>query len=892
MDEKIVKGVIALLHWLEKNYKAAVGGLVIVILLLAAAFASSRSTASKEIAGLNETKASLEATVESREKELEETRALAAELEKSDEQAKSEIAALTESNGKLEERIASLSGELTSADNRIVSLQDSVVIRRKAMANMRADIAALKGETREYVKELNEARARAAELEKSGEQAKSEIAALTESNGKLEERIVSLQDSVAIRRKAMANMRADIAALKGEAREYLEELEELRGRLEEIERITSPRVENAFPASSEALGTVILKLSGLEPLGTIASGLKETVPAIFDGDGDEEIEEFVSSLEVYEDFFGSVGDVAVLLEMSRRPELYVSFLADAATFHEFISRDSGLYSFDPWYEQGVGYYTLRPVEEDVMFYVAERPAGLAEASSLVFMSTTETGIARMTDAYDGVSTRFEMERHTSGENFFQVKLKDGLTFRDIGLSMWSIPGLANLWNSTPDKVFWSVIEESWTREGDDIVGETYSDMFERNPEILPPRPENALKRDIYGNGSLAYYVSADFGLLLNMILPGATRLTPEILAFVDTYATFPFVSKKDFTNLLRGGWFSLVCVEKGGRISTAYAALETNVPEAAGALYELAELLFISISRGGRVGIRGWDSAMSAPIPLPWEDSQSALSLVIAKNNERGTFLVGLGNTADFGTAVGPGTEDGSGKTVDIPAEAIDYVNTENIGEFFISPKIFDVAINYVNEFANPRKPYISQEDIKVKDMVVDGMAEFRDSFHFLGGGVRPSGRGYVNLSMAEGKNPTKLLLVPMMMLATENATDSAEATKIINDLRNLKSAALLYYGDNLEWPAQEDVLELDEYLDRPLVSGGRYERVIIGDEYVDGSGNKRVNIGVELRPGGNGATAVRKKLASKAEDSGLFGNADSLDYYSGSSLEVYMNMR
>jgi general secretion pathway protein G len=808
LDEKIVKGVIVLLEWLEKNYKAAVGGLVIVLLLLAAAFVSSRSTASKEIAGLNGAKASLEETVASRELELEEARARAAELEKSGEASKSEIAALTESNEKLNERIASLSDELTSADKTIVSLRGSADIRRKAMANMREDIAALN-------KEATEARAR----------------------------------------------------------------------IEEFEKISSPETEDALPTSSEALGTVMLKLSGLKLFGTIASELKAAVPAISDLAKNKDIDEFVSGLGVYEGFFEAVKDVAVLLEIDRQPELYVSFTADAAKLVEFVLRDSSFYSVEPWYEKGTGYYTLRPAGDDsgdeVWFYAAVRPAG---ASSLVFMTTRQDAISRMTDAYEGVSPRFETERHTSGENFFQVKLKDGLTYRDIGQSMWKIPELANLWNSAPDKVLWSVIEESWTQEGDDIVGETYSDMFERNPEILPPRPENALKRNIYGDGSLAYYVSADFGLLLNMILPGATSLTPEILALVDTYAAFPFVSKDDVKDLLRGGRLSLVCVEKDGNVSTAYAVLETNIPNAAHAVYRLADMGFATIP-GVRTGVAGWDSAMSAPIPLPLEDSRPAPSLVIAE--KRGAFLVGLGNAEDFG------------KTLDIPAESLDYVSAENIGEFLISPKLFDVAINYVNYFTDSRKSSISAEDEKIKNLVIHSIAGVRDSFVLLGGGAGPSGRGYVKLTLPEGKDPIKSLLadvfVPWLELAAagqNTADDSAEATKIINDLRNLKSAALLYFGDNLAWPTQAEVRELDKYSDRPIVSGDRYERVIIGGEYDDDSGVKRANIGVELRPETNGTPGIRQKLADRAQDTGLLENADSLDSYSGSSPEVYMNMR
>jgi hypothetical protein len=94
----------------------------------------------------------------------------------------------------------------------------------------------------------------------------------------------------------------------------------------------------------------------------------------------------------------------------------------------------------------------------------------------------------------------------------------------------------------------------------------------------------------------------------------------------------------------------------------------------------------------------------------------------------------------------------------------------------------------------------------------------------------------------------------------------------------------LLYYGDNLKWPTQANIQELDKYTGRPIVSSGRYEWVRIGV--------KSANIGVKLRPENNGTPGIRKKLADKAADTGLLAREDSLASYSGSSLEVYMNMR
>ena len=44
-------------------------------------------------------------------------------------------------------------------------------------------------------------------------------------------------------------------------------------------------------------------------------------------------------------------------------------------------------------------------------------------------------------------------------------------------------------------------------------------------------------------------------------------------------------------------------------------------------------------------------------------------------------------------------------------------------------------------------------------------------------------------------------ILAGMMMLTMGSATDSAEAAKLINDLRLVKSASLLYYADQEKWP-------------------------------------------------------------------------------------------
>jgi general secretion pathway protein G len=61
-------------------------------------------------------------------------------------------------------------------------------------------------------------------------------------------------------------------------------------------------------------------------------------------------------------------------------------------------------------------------------------------------------------------------------------------------------------------------------------------------------------------------------------------------------------------------------------------------------------------------------------------------------------------------------------------------------------------------------------------------------------------------------------ILAGMMMLAAGSATDKAEATKIVSNLRNIKAAAVMYYADAGTWPSAGNITagsSLDKYLDQ-----------------------------------------------------------------------------
>lgn len=48
-------------------------------------------------------------------------------------------------------------------------------------------------------------------------------------------------------------------------------------------------------------------------------------------------------------------------------------------------------------------------------------------------------------------------------------------------------------------------------------------------------------------------------------------------------------------------------------------------------------------------------------------------------------------------------------------------------------------------------------------------------------------------------------ILVGIVMATMGSSTDKAEATKVVSDLRNIKSRALIFYIDNERWPTSMD---------------------------------------------------------------------------------------
>ena len=129
-------------------------------------------------------------------------------------------------------------------------------------------------------------------------------------------------------------------------------------------------------------------------------------------------------------------------------------------------------------------------------------------------------------------------------------------------------------------------------------------------------------------------------------------------------------------------------------------------------------------------------------------------------------------------------------------------------------------------------------------------------------------------------------ILAGMLLLAVGSATDKAEATKIINALRNYKSGSLMYYTDYTTWPTATGnwTNSLDRYTDRSMDTSV-FTKIEVA-ELADG----RVLIGLTGTAGSPLAqTKVQAKLVDQAKNSALFSVGGGA--YSG-GVTVYMPMR
>lgn len=113
-------------------------------------------------------------------------------------------------------------------------------------------------------------------------------------------------------------------------------------------------------------------------------------------------------------------------------------------------------------------------------------------------------------------------------------------------------------------------------------------------------------------------------------------------------------------------------------------------------------------------------------------------------------------------------------------------------------------------------------------------------------------------------------ILTAGMTLAAGGSRDAAEATRIIADLRTIKTAVLMWVADDPEGVDSSKLTgdennSLDKYLDRPVTSNDNYkfETIMLNDREV-------WLLGYDLSGVRDG---VVKRLAEQADSAGLFLN-------------------
>ena len=137
-------------------------------------------------------------------------------------------------------------------------------------------------------------------------------------------------------------------------------------------------------------------------------------------------------------------------------------------------------------------------------------------------------------------------------------------------------------------------------------------------------------------------------------------------------------------------------------------------------------------------------------------------------------------------------------------------------------------------------------------------------------------------------------ILSAMMMLSSTEAVTSAKASNIVSDMRNLKTAALAYYVDNLDAfssvatvnAASLDLKYITPYLNNSKISttGYKLDQNASGDWYLE----------YTIQGTQTEKTSIQQKLAGRSKSVGLYNaqKQDTANLYSKNDATVYMFVR
>jgi hypothetical protein len=616
--------------------------------------------------------------------------------------------------------------------------------------------------------------------------------------------------------------------------------------------------EGALPSPEpDADYTVALKLvdtSFIKSFIDVASSLLSGIQPMLDSeDQRDESADIASSLNSFKELINTVTEMSILAtQQETSSAVYVSMLADGAAFSGVMNNlpASEFYVIDKW-NAGIanseGWSVKNP--NGFAVYILKRQGA---ENSQILAAKTEQAISGMVSASDGKSTRFLPERATSGDNFIHVKLKDGFTYGMLNEIATDIMGKlifdSGILRQNSDRVIFTVYECSGAKNGNILAFETYSDAVEKNPGLASRHPKSAAEPQLMGDGELAYFAAFDTGLILSSVFPDAED--PAQVAF-EMFGSDPLFSS-DLKAIFSSARISLALAVKDDKLNTMYALMETDAPESLYKLYSMVNFLGLPAAE-----LHGWDSAVSTQIPslisakTPFSDWSAVLA------HRKGAIMAGIGNIGDFA------------KTPAVREEFKEFLSRDDIATGLVSSKLYDASLNMLQDFMTASDNKVSSAD----ELSIEVMRTISDSFDYIGGRYTASGRGYgkyipVGDGFLEAITETMLRAVELMSGSDADAKPR-ETTQIIDDLRYLKGAALLYYTDELEWPAdgyiEGDLADrLDGYMDDPfIVSGRRYEHVWIKSAEVGGT--ETPVIGVTLANNSSDADA-REKLAEMTE--------------------------
>lgn len=144
-------------------------------------------------------------------------------------------------------------------------------------------------------------------------------------------------------------------------------------------------------------------------------------------------------------------------------------------------------------------------------------------------------------------------------------------------------------------------------------------------------------------------------------------------------------------------------------------------------------------------------------------------------------------------------------------------------------------------------------------------------------------------------------ILSAMMMLSSSEAVSSARATTIVADMRNIKTAALAYYTDNMDTYANANTVPTMDNIKPYLTSGQDASSGTMANYKIVGNGESGTDAWfVEYTISGTNVAKIKEKLSGRAKSVGILKDTTTQDkttkayngYYDGTTEVVYMLIR